>query len=365
MLSNEERFQCLHEIIDAARETLNADIWDYLQGGTDSETTLKRNRLALDSLALRPRVLVDVGEVSCATNFLGRQVRLPVMLAPVGSLESFTPEGGVTACAGASMFGAGMCLSSVSKVSLEQVAAAGSGLKMFQLYKRGDDTWTDDIIKRVIAAGYDAFCFTVDSAYYSRRERDIAKRFVKSWVASSTGRNWQAQLNWDDVKRYKDTYDMPLALKGIQHPADAALAVEHGAEIIWVSNHGGRQIDQGEGSMALLPEVVAAVDGKAKIIVDGCIQRGTDIAKAIALGADMVGIGRLMCCALAAGGSSGVVRLLELLETELSITLGLMGVTSLDQLSPHYVKAAPSASAPSVFSAFPHLDELVYNTRVQ
>ena len=364
MTANHQRFECLHEIVNAARDSLNADIWDYLRGGTDSETTVMRNRLALDSLAFRPRVLVDVAEVSCRTHFLGHDLRLPVTMAPVGSLESFAEGGGVTAHAGAAEFGAGFCISSVSSFSLEDVAAAGNGLKIFQLYKRGDADWADAIVERAIAAGYDAFCFTVDSAFYSRRERDIAKRFVKPWVASSTGRDWQAQLNWDDVKRYKDKYDLPLALKGIQHPADAVKAVEMGVEILWVSNHGGRQIDHGQGSMALLPEVVAAVDGKAKIIVDGCVQRGSDIAKAVALGADLVGLGRMMCCALAADGQAGVVRMLELLETELSITLGLLGVTSLDQLSPHYVAPAPATVPPAVFSAFPHLDDPTYSPEV-
>jgi glycolate oxidase len=169
------------------------------------------------------------------------------------------------------------------------------------------------------------------------------------------GRAFQAALDWRTVKRIKSRFKIPLAIKGIATAEDAAVALDHGVEWIYVSNHGGRQLDHGRGSMDVLPEVVAAVAGRAKIIVDGSICRGTDIVKAIATGANLVGIGRMQCFALAAGGEAGVVRLLELLEDEVQRCLGLLGVSKLADLDRSYLHAAAPANAPHVLSAFPLL----------
>lgn len=349
-------FLTLHEFVKAAKTNLSANIWDYLIGGAETETTVRRNRLALDSLAFRPRVLRDVSNVDCSTQFLGRKLRLPVMLAPVGSLESFEAGGAATAAKVASSFGVPIIVSSVTEPGLEATAKAGSGPKIFQLYVRGDDAWTDDFVKRAAGAGYDAFCFTVDTAYYSRRERDIAKRFIKPWRQRATGRFFQAGLSWDHVKRYKDRHDLPLVLKGIATAEDAQTACEHGVAVVYVSNHGGRQLDHGRGTLDILPEIVKAVAGRATIVVDGGISRGTDVIKAIALGATAVAIGRLYCYGLAAAGESGVARVLELLETEITTSLGLLGVESLAALNASYLHAAPPVTQPHVHSAFPLLD---------
>jgi len=169
------------------------------------------------------------------------------------------------------------------------------------------------------------------------------------------GRAFQAALDWRTVKRIKSRFKIPLAIKGIATAEDAAIALDHGVEWIYVSNHGGRQLDHGRGSMDVLPEVVAAVAGRAKIIVDGSICRGTDIVKAIATGADLVGMGRMQCFALAAGGEAGVVRLLELLEDEVQRCLGLLGVSKFADLDRSYLHAAATANAPHVLSAFPLL----------
>lgn len=351
-----EKFQTLHEIVDAAYKNLDANFWGYLSGGAEAEVTLQRNRQSLDSIAFRPRVLRDVSTVDCGGSFLGHKTRLPVLLAPVGSLESFHPEGGKAALRAASRFGVPLFLSSVTTLSMEEVTAAGDGVKVYCLYRRGDDAWLDDEVKKVVDCGFHAFGFTVDSAHYSRRERDIAQRFQKSW-RDTRGMEYQASLNWDDIKRFKDTYDMPLILKGIATAEDAALAVELGVEMIYVSNHGGRQLDHGLGSAEALREVVAEVDGRAEIAVDGSFLRGTDLAKARALGADIVGIGRMLCAGLAAGGADGVERVLELMEIESEIALGLIGVTAFDQLgSEHLTEATPTVT-PSVFSAYPLFKE--------
>jgi len=346
----------LHELVAKARQNLNQNDWDYIVGGVESETTLRRNRMALDSIAFRPRVLRDVSKVDASVSQFGRRLRLPVVLAPVGSLESFHATGAESVVRAVDKFGAAHMLSSVCDPGLEQLAAAApNALRLYQLYVRGDEAWVDDHVERAIAHGYAGFCLTVDTAHYSRRERDIAKRFVTAGRRRVQGRAFQAALDWRTVKRIKMRFQIPLAIKGIATAEDAAIALDHGVEWIYVSNHGGRQLDHGRGSMDVLPEVVKAVAGRAKIIIDGSICRGSDIVKAIAAGADLVGIGRMQCFALAAGGEAGVVRLLELLEDEAQRCLGLLGVNTLAELDPTYLHAAPPANPPHVLSAFPLL----------
>ena len=352
-----DRFQTLHEIVKAARHNLAPGPWDYLMGGTETETTLRRNRQALDSLAFRPRVLRDVRGVDPSSTLFGRRVRLPVMLAPIGSIESFAPGGGATAAIGSGEFGVPQMLSSACNPGLEATAAATDNFRIFQLYVRGDDQFVDDHVKRAINHGYAAFCMTVDTAMYSRRERDLARRFVKPWRQNVTGVDFQAALSWEQVKRFKDRHSIPLILKGIATAEDATIAVEHGVDGVYVSNHGGRQLDHGAGSTDVLPEVVAAVGGRATIFVDGGYYRGTDVVKAIALGAQVVGLGRLPCCGLAAAGAPGLVRTLELLEEEVRIAMGLLGVTKLSQLDRSYLRPATPVGLPHATSAFPLLGE--------
>jgi glycolate oxidase len=279
------------------------------------------------------------------------------MLAPIGGLETFDPGGGATVGRASAEFGVPHMLSSVCHPGLEAVAAAADNFRIFQLYVRGDDAWVDDHVKRARDNGYAAFCLTVDTASYSRRERDIATRYVKPWRQRATGFAYQAGLNWDHVKRFKDLHDLPLILKGIATAEDAVMACEHGVEIVYVSNHGGRQLDHGRGSLDVLPEVVAAVAGRAAVIMDGACMRGTDVVKALALGAQVVGIGRLQGLGLAAAGQPGLVRALELLEEEIRICLSLLGVDRIAALERSYLHAATPVTLPHVTSAFPLLQE--------
>src|SRR6516164_8490205 len=239
----QDRFQNLHEFIKAARTNLNRNVWDYLIGASETETTVARNRLALDSLGFRPRVLCDVSEIDCSTSLFGRKLRIPVLLAPVGSLESFEPGGGTTVAKAATEFGNGMILSCVSHPGLEATAeASGAGFKIFQLYVLGDADWVDDHFLRAIDAGYDAFCVTVDTDRYSRRERDIAKRYQRRGVVvRNDARVFQARHSWRDVERCKAKFAIPLILKGIATAEDARRAVELGVDCVYVSNHGGRR----------------------------------------------------------------------------------------------------------------------------
>jgi glycolate oxidase len=352
----ETEFLTLHEFVRAARLKLTPHIWDYLVGGTETETTLRRNRQSLDQIAFRPRVLRNVAKIDVGAKLLGRPTRLPVLLAPIGSLESFNAGAGVTVAKAAAAFGVPLMLSSVTTLELERVAEASTGTKIYQLYTRGDRAFVDERVRRVTGSGFDAFCITVDSALYSRRERDIARRFVKPWVTSRTGMEHQAAFTWDDVKHFKDRHRIPLMLKGIATAEDAAIACEHGVDFVYVSNHGGRQFDHGRGAIEVLPEIVAAVAGRARIIIDSGFSRGTDVVKALALGAEAVGIGRLYCYGLAAAGEAGIVRVLEILEEEIRECLGLLGLASFEGLDGTYLHHAAPTGPADVHGAFPLLD---------
>jgi len=359
--SSAPQFMNLHEIVAKARQNLNQNDWDYIVGGTETETTLRRNRMGLDAIALRPRVLRDVSKVDPSVEVLGRKLRLPIVLCPVGSLESFHPGGAEPVVKAAAEFGVAHMLSSVCDPGLEEVAkAAPDALRMFQLYVRGDAAWADDHVARAMANGYSAFCLTVDTAHYSRRERDLAKRHVTAGRRRVQGRDFQAALDWKTVARIKAKYKIPLAIKGIGTAEDAKIALDHGVEMIYVSNHGGRQLDHGRGSIEVLPEVVDAAAGRATIIVDGGFYRGTDVIKALALGAHLVGLGRMQCYGLAAAGQAGIVRMLEILEDEVTRALGLLGVTGFGKVNPSYLHAAAPTNPPSVVSAFPLLDIAPY-----
>jgi len=349
-------FLNLHEIVAKARANLDQNNWDYIVGGTESETTLRRNRLALDSIALRPRVLRDVSKIDTSVQHFGRKLRLPVMLSPVGSLESFHAAGAASVVSAAKEFGVAHMLSSVCDPGLEGVAqCAPEAVRLFQLYVRGDADWVDDYVARAIEHGYAGFFLTVDTAIYSRRERDIAKRFVTTGRRRVSGRSHQAALDWNTVKRIKSKFKIALGIKGVATAEDAKIALDHGVDWIYVSNHGGRQLDHGRGSIDVLPEIVDAVAGRAKIMIDGAFNRGTDVVKAIAMGADLVGLGRMQCYGLAANGQGGVLRMLELLEDEVQRALGLLGVTKFSELDRSYLHAAPPVHPPHVLSAFPLL----------
>ena len=358
MKQDTDNFATLHEIVKAARANLDDNAWDYLIGGADTETTVKRNRRALDSLAFRPRVLRDVSELDPSGTLLGQKLRIPVVLCPIGSMQDLDPGGGATAAKAAAEFGTTSLLSSVCEPGLEAVAEVAPGEnRIYQLYVRGDDAWIDDHARRAIGAGYRAFCLTVDLDHYGRRERDIAKRHLSTARMSASNEIFQERFNWDDVKRFKDSHDMPLIIKGIATPEDAGRAVELGVDAVYVSNHGGRQLDHGRGAIDVLPEVVAEVGGKAEIMVDGGIMRGTDVVKAMALGADAVGIGRLQGLGVAAAGQAGIVRALELLEVEVRTCLALLGLRGFDGLDGSYLHPADPVVPPHVLSAFPLLDE--------
>lgn len=350
-------FVTTQEIITQARRNLSQHVWHYLTGGAESETTMCRNRLALDSLALRPRVLVEVSKIDASTMFLGNRLRIPVMLAPIGSLQIMTPEGAVAVAKAAYEFGTLNFVSSVTQPNLEETAAATPHPKIFQLYVQGDMRWVETLLARVKTAGYQALCLTVDTAYYGRRERQMMDR----WLPPSrrlSGYEHRSAITWETMVAIKKFAGLPFILKGVATAEDAALAVEHGVSAIYVSNHGGRQLDHNRGTLEMLPEIVEAVAGRAAVVLDGGIVRGSDVLKALALGAQAVAIGKLQGWGLGAGGQQGLVRVLEILESEIITAMALLGITRIDQLTPEYLCKSQPIALSHEMSAFAHMPRL-------
>jgi isopentenyl diphosphate isomerase/L-lactate dehydrogenase-like FMN-dependent dehydrogenase len=340
-----ERFRTLPEIRKAAKNLLPPGPWGFGAGGAETETTLRRNRRALDRLAIRQRVLVDVREVDLSTTFLGMNLPQPIAVAPMGSLALFHPEGDVEMARGAGRSGTLAVVSGVTGWPVEDVAKAASGPLLFQLYHFGPREWVKDLLARVEASGaYHAVCLTVDVQVYSRRERDMELRFDPRSARddlpnpSPPDSTYPARLTWDDVAWLQEQLSLPLGLKGILTAEDARLAVEAGVKIIWVSNHGGRQLDHTEATIDVLPEIVEAVDGRAEIVIDGGFMRGTDVMKAVALGANIVAMGRTMLWGLAADGADGVDLTIQILRHELSTSLALCGQTSVRGLTPDLIR---------------------------
>jgi len=356
-MQEEPQYAVLHEFFAPAKRNLSRQTWDYLMGGAETETSYLRNRVAIDSLAFRPRVLRDVEKVDPRGTLLGHRLRIPVILAPIGSLQDIVADGGLAPTRAAARFGIMHMLSSVCSPGIEAVALANDHPKIFQLYVRGDQAWVDDYVARAMANRYVALCLTVDLDYYGRRERDLAKRYKATARHGPPADHFQARFSWAEVERLKSRFQIPFMLKGIATGEDAKIAVEHGIDVVYVSNHGGRQLDHGRGAIEVLPEVVDAVAGRAEIIVDGGFLRGTDIVKALALGADAVGLGRLQGLALAAGGESALTRALELLEDEMRRCLGLLGVTASAELDKSYVAPVVPLAREGWDSVFPLLKE--------
>lgn len=341
-----ERFLTLPEIRRAAKRLLPPGPWGYGAGGAETETTLRRNRRAIQRLAIRQRVLVDVSRIDLSTTFLGLELPMPVAIAPMGGLVVFHPQGDCEMVRGAGPSGTLAVVSGVTGWPVEEVAQAASGPLLFQLYHSGPRSWVRDLLARVEASGYRAVCLTVDVQVYGRRERDLRQRYDPRAARAGTPNppppdmRYHAGLTWDDVAWLRDLLSIPLGIKGILTAEDARLAVEAGVQIVWVSNHGGRQLDHTQATIDVLPEIVEAVDGRAEIIIDGGFSRGTDVIKAVALGAKVVAMGRTMLWGFVVDGAAGVNRTLELLREEMATTLALCGQPRIRGLTPAMVRRA-------------------------
>ena len=337
-------FATAGEVEDAARAALPTEIWDYVSGGGGTEATLRANRAALDALRFVPRVARDVSTVSAATSVLGIPLALPVLAAPIGTIGLFAAGGAATCARAAARAGSGAFVSILAVPALEEVAGAADAPLIFQHYTRGTREWTLELFRRAEDAGYRALCITLDSPVDGIRERELRNRFDRGAaqdrpnLGGSERKELQAALTWSELAWLADQTDLPLILKGITHPDDAALAVEAGAAAVVVSNHGGRQLDHLPGTIEVLPGVVEAVGDRAEVLVDGGFVRGADVVKALALGARAVLIGKALCFALAAGGEDALVETLERLRVEVERNLALLGVTAPSELTPGHVR---------------------------
>lgn len=366
-------FSTSQELVLAAHRNLSKTVWDYVTYGTESETTVLRNRQALDSIALLPRVLVDVSLIDCATTLVGVPLRIPVILAPIGSLALINPRAALPVAEAVAEFGTFQVLSEAAAPGYQAVAAQTKAALGYGYLGRNPHAELEELIPRIVDAGFKAIVVTSEAPYYSRRERDLINQLKTGSTRERTYASFMQQqraelsegkvaskdgliggtMTWKLLRQIKAKSGLPLILKGITTAADAKLAVEHGVDVVYVSNHGGRALDHARGSMDALPEVVAAVKGAADVIVDGGFVRGSDILKAIATGAKAVAVGRMQAWALAAAGSAGVVRMLEILEEELIVNMGMLGVTKLAELTPAVLAAARPVVQPHPLSAFP------------
>jgi isopentenyl diphosphate isomerase/L-lactate dehydrogenase-like FMN-dependent dehydrogenase len=344
--SDGPRFVTLPEIRRAARQRLPIEAWNFGAGGAETEATMRRNRRHLDRLAIHQHVLVDVRKIDLRTSLLGVPLSWPVSIAPMGGLVLFHPEGDVEMARGASQADTLQWLSGATGWSVEDVAKGGSGPRMFQLYHHGDRGWVSELLGRVEVSGYHAVALTVDTQLYSRRERDILARWSprKAMEIAPNPRGpepeYQARLTWADVEWLMKTTRLPVGLKGILTVGDARRAVELGVRLIWVSNHGGRQLDQTQSTIDALPSIVDAVGGAAEIVIDGGFSRGTDVVKGLARGARVVAVGRTALWGLAADGAAGVARAMEILRDEVRTSMGLCGRTKIADLKPELIVRA-------------------------
>jgi len=357
------RFTNLLELEDMARAKVPRAIFDYIAGGAEDEVTLRRNREAFGRWALRPRVLRDVRKRDTKTVLLGERVSMPVCVAPTSFHALVHPEGEVATARGTAAAETILIASTISTKPLEEIAAAADAPRWFQLYVYKDRAVTEELVNRAVKAGYKALCLTADTPVLGRRERDERNAFTLppgfgianlkpagldgmpeveqgSAFAEYDADLLDSSLTWDDVDWLKSISPLPLVVKGIMTAEDAVLAVDHGIAGIVVSNHGGRQLDSTLGSLDALPEVVAAVRGRIEVYLDGGIRRGTDVLKALALGAKAVFVGRPVLWGLALGGADGVRAVLDELRTELDTAMALAGCATLKDIESSLVLRA-------------------------
>ena len=334
-------FVCVRDYVEAAREKVPPEVWCYFEGGAGDEVTLRANVAAYGRWRFRPRMLVDVSEITLATTLLGTPVSMPLGIAPFAMQRLLDPDGEAATARAAAHAGALMVVSSLTSRRHADIAAAAEGPRWLQLYILRDRQQTLDHIAEAKEAGYSALVLTVDMPYVGRRERDLRLGFQP--VADLPYAHLFATtpaLTWRDLEWIRSETGLPLVIKGILTREDAVLAVEHGADAVWVSNHGGRQLDHVAAGLDALPEVADAIGGRCEVYVDGGIRRGGDVLKALALGARAAFAGRAFACGLAVRGEAGVGEVLALLRDELELGLGLLGCSAPEQVTRGHVEPA-------------------------
>ena len=347
-----------------AKEHLSQMAFDYYSSGAWDEVTLRDNLAAFTKVKLRPKMLVDVSNINLTTQVLGESLQLPLLIAPMAFQCLADPEGEIATALAAEIAGVGMVLSTLATKSLEEVATVANGLQWFQLYIHKDQGLTQALVQRAYTAGYKAICLTVDAPMLGKRERDQRNEFTlppglhpanltnisgldipqapgESGLLTYFAQQINPAVTWKDLEWLQSLSPLPLVVKGILRADDAVRAVEYGAQAIVVSNHGGRQLDGAIASLDALPDIIAAVDGKAEVLLDGGIRRGTDILKALAYGAKAVLIGRPVLWGLAVAGKIGVSHIISLLQDELNLAMALSGCASLGDIDSSLVSQLP------------------------
>jgi len=355
----------LRDLEREAQRRLDPVVYDYFAGGSDDEITLRSNETSLARISLLPRVLRGAGQPTLDTSILGCTLSMPVLISPTAFHKLAHPDGERATARAAATARTVMIVSMASTVAIEEVAAAArdaaplEGNCWFQIYLQPDLGFTESLVRRAESAGCSAIVVTVDSPTFGRKNRDLRNGFTDlpsgmccenlrepaNDNSSGTGKVrpivFSPDISWRNIEWLRNLTTLKIVLKGIVHPADAKLAIQHGADAVLISNHGGRQLDTVPATIDLLPAIADAVDGKIPLLVDGGIRRGTDVLKALALGADAVGIGRPVLWGLAIAGEAGVAQVLETMRAELQCALTLCGSRSVRDLARDLLQGLP------------------------
>ncbi|XP_042039871.1 (S)-2-hydroxy-acid oxidase GLO1-like [Salvia splendens] len=342
-----------------AKEKLPKMAYDYYASGAEDQWTLAENRNAFSRILFRPRILIDVSKIDMTTTVLGFKISMPIMIAPTGLQKMAHPDGECATARAASAAGTIMTLSSGPTCSIEEVASTGPGIRFFQLYVYKDRNVVSQLVRRAERAGFKAIALTVDTPRLGRRESDIKNRPVlppgltlknvegldlgkidvanDSGLASLVAGQTDSTLSWKDVKWLQSITSMPILVKGVLTAEDARIVVQSGAAGIIVSNHGGRQLDYVPSTIMALEEVVKGAQGRVPVFLDGGVRRGTDVFKALALGAAGIFIGRPVVFSLASEGEAGVRKVLQMLRDEFELTMALSGCRSLSEITRNHI----------------------------
>jgi 4-hydroxymandelate oxidase len=334
------RFVTVDDYEPVARERLPPDVFDFYAGGAGDEWTLAENRRAFERWVIRPRMLTGAYPPDPGVELFGSRLSMPILVAPWAYQGMAHPDGELATARAAAAAGTIMVVSSTVHDRLEEVAAATDAPKWWQLYVFTDREYTSEMLKRVVASGFEAVCFTIDLPVIGLRHRDTRHGFDVPVGLPHDEFVFDANITWDDIAWVREHAPIPLLLKGIMAPEDARLAVDTGVDGIVVSNHGARQLDTVPATITVLPEIVEAVGGRIPVLVDGGIRRGTDVFKALALGASAVLVGRPACWGLVVDGEQGVVSVLTILREELENAMSLAGTHAIADIERSFVAPA-------------------------
>ncbi len=334
-----DTFITLGQYEAAFQGTVKPEVYAYVTGGSASELSLRRNRAALERIVVEQRIGMDVSAIDLTTTFLGMQLPMPFTVCPMGGMPQLWPQGDVEMARGATI--GGLLGVANSGGPLKERVDVAAGPMMYQLYNYGDRDWAAQRVAEIQAAGYTAITLTVDTGVPSRRDAHLEALQAASGgearpprpVAPGSDPKYLSTITWEYVRYLRERINVPFGLKGIMHPDDARLSLDCGLDFVWISNHGGRQLDSGRATIDALPRVAAAIGSRAPIIVDGGFRRGTDIIKGLALGASIVAIGRPYMWGLAQGGAEGAAGITRLLEAELRVDMALAGQTAVRSLT--------------------------------